>query len=256
MKPLLSIITAARNASKTIAHTINSLREQSERNFEHIIIDGASTDGTQDIIGSFQKAYPLVWLSEPDLGIADAMNKGFSISQGQYILCLHADDRLFDRHRIANAISAVRRGDQDIYAAPVLREYQDGRQELLKPFRPLWWYHFKIPFRHQGTLVHRRVFKRIGLFNTRYAIAMDYDFFYRALQIKPSIIYERHPLAIMGADGIGSRKSTTLKRLDEEFSVQTSNEANPFWKVVQLVYRSVYRPYKKGVIASGRKAPS
>ncbi len=252
MKPFLSIITAARNASNTIEHNISSLLEQSALNFEHIIIDGASTDGTQDIIKSFQNAYPLIWISEPDHGIADAMNKGLKRAKGQYLLALHADDRLYDRQSIQKAASHLHKEKYDTYTSPVLLEYNDSTLVLRKPHRPLWWYHFKTPFCHQGTLVHRRVFDRIGFYNEEYTIAMDYDFFYRALKLKPRIVYQKTPLSIMGAYGVGTRRDTVRKRLEEEYRVQFENETNPFWKISQLCFKLAYQPYKMHAIKHGR----
>lgn len=99
---LVSIIAVCRNASRTIARTIASVAQQTHRDIEHIIIDGASTDNTLNIIN--QAPYRLRCISEPDHGIYDAMNKGLSLANGEillYLLYLNADDILAGPHVIA-----------------------------------------------------------------------------------------------------------------------------------------------------------
>jgi hypothetical protein len=172
------------------------------------------------------------------------------MARGRYVLVLHADDRICAPTTIEKALTCLVQTCADIYAAPVWMEFEDGGFTLLKPYRPLWWYHFKIPFRHQGTLVHRRLFDDVGLFDSAYTIAMDYDFFYRALKVRPRICYAKEPLAIMGAGGVGSRTDTALVRIEEEFKVQKRNEASLFWQAAQCLFRTLYRPYKRHRITS------
>lgn len=245
LHPFLSIITVSRNAAATINTTIESVKCQSFDDYEHIIIDGASTDSTIQVIESHEGTYPLRWVSEPDSGIADAMNKGIKLSKGRYTLVLHADDRLYSSQSLQKAYPYLYNETHDIYSAPILMEYLDGVQILHKPNHFLWWYHFKTPFCHQGTIVHRKVFDRIGLFDEAYAIAMDYDFFYRALKINPSIIYQRLPLSVMGAYGVGTRRDVALRRIDEEYRVQIQNETNRIWRLIQILFRMAYLPYKR-----------
>lgn len=238
----ICIVTATMNAEKTIERNIRSVMQQSYRVHEHIIVDGGSTDGTTAILKSYQNKYPIRWHSEPDRGIADAMNKGLKRSEGKYLLMLHADDYLLNRNSIARATAKLQNDNFDIYSAPVLMEYECGTRVLLKPHRPLWWYHFKTPFRHQGTLVHQRIFDRVGLFRDRFSITMDYDFFYRSMKIKPSIVYDRQPLSVMGAYGVSTLND--IERIHEEYKVQRMNERNTLWRIVQLLFCRVYRPYK------------
>lgn len=249
----ISIITASFNAATSIEANIKSVLSQSYNAFEHIIIDGGSTDETLEIVKSYANKYPLQWISEPDHGIADAMNKGLKHATGQYLLALHADDRLYDRHSIQNAVSHLQSKEYDIYTSPVLLEYADRKRILRKPYPFLWWYHFKTPFCHQGTLVHQRVFNRIGRYNEEYAIAMDYDFFYRALKLKPRILYHKRPLSIMGAYGVGTRKDSARTRLEEEYRVQTQNEKNPFWRISQHFFKLAYHPYKSFAVKQNRQ---
>ncbi len=91
--PKISIVTPSFNSAQFIRDAIESVLKQNYPNFEHIIIDGGSTDGTIEIL----KKYPhLKWISEPDKGQSDALNKGFKLSSGDWILWLNSDDRLAD----------------------------------------------------------------------------------------------------------------------------------------------------------------
>jgi len=107
-----------------------------------------------------------------------------------------------------------------------------------------WRYHFKTPYHHQGALVHKRVFERIGEFSREFKIAMDYDFFYRAISAGTIIQKGEYPIAVMRTGGVGSKAVFTKKRILEEFLVQRCNETSLWWKLVQAVYRLLYLPYK------------
>lgn len=91
----ISIITVSYNAAKTIEQTIQSVVNQTYDNIEYIIIDGGSTDGTVDIIKKYEDKIAY-WVSEPDKGIYDAMNKGILKASGEYIYFLGADDWLYN----------------------------------------------------------------------------------------------------------------------------------------------------------------
>ena len=94
-KPLVSVITVVRNAAATITATLDSVRAQRQVDIEHVIVDGTSSDGTLDILKAHQHDQ-LRWISEPDQGIYDAMNKGIDLAKGEWLLFLGADDVLAD----------------------------------------------------------------------------------------------------------------------------------------------------------------
>ena len=99
--PKISIIIVVHNAAKTLKFAINSIFEQSYKNVEVVVIDGGSTDGTLEILKN-NKAENLIWISEPDKGIYDAMNKGIRICSGEWLYFLGADDQLYDKNVLAN----------------------------------------------------------------------------------------------------------------------------------------------------------
>ncbi|MFB3764905.1 MAG: glycosyltransferase family 2 protein [Methanotrichaceae archaeon] len=99
-KPLVSIITPSFNQDKFIEYAILSVKNQCYPNIEHIIIDGRSTDNTLDIIRKYEGEYNLRWISEPDQGQSDAINKGFKMAKGEIIGWINSDDAYFSKYTI------------------------------------------------------------------------------------------------------------------------------------------------------------
>ncbi|ABC78152.1 glycosyltransferase family 2 protein [Syntrophus aciditrophicus] len=243
-----SIITASLNCVDTIRETIDSVAEQTFPYVEHIVIDGGSTDGTVDVIQDatlHNQSHKIYCFSESDEGIADALNKGLYKAKGKYILVLQADDRLID-HDILKKVYAVI-GDEtyDIVSFPVLKMNSNGKRIPFNPIKLPWWYHFKTVFPHQGAFVHSRLFEQTGSFKKELTIALDYDFFYRALDSTGcSVLIQSMPVAVSGCDGISSNPNYLKKRLLEECLIQETNEKKLRWKIMQRIFRRIYVPYK------------
>ncbi|MCL0090193.1 glycosyltransferase [Dehalococcoidia bacterium] len=91
-RPLVSIVTPVYNGEKYVEETIQSIVNQTYDNIEHIVIDGGSTDGTLDILRKYECTYNMIWLSESDNGMYDAINKGFNLSKGEIMAWINADD--------------------------------------------------------------------------------------------------------------------------------------------------------------------
>lgn len=218
--------------------------KQTFQDFEHIVVDGNSSDHTLVILKKYQNTYNMSWISEPDKGIADALNKGLKLARGCYVVVIQADDALLDSHTLSNVYSIIKAEAYNIYAFPVAWNTPPQVRTVGRPIRLLWWHRFRNIFPHQGVFVHRRVFDRIGHFNKRFMISMDYDFFYRALLSRHSFKFETMPVASIGRDGVSSREEYWSYRLNEEFSIQDLNEKNPFWQVAQIIFRTLYFPYK------------
>jgi glycosyltransferase involved in cell wall biosynthesis len=242
--PFLTILTASLNNGATIRHTLESVRKQHFKNLEHIVIDGGSCDETLNILEEFESAHNLFWMSEPDEGIADALNKGFRKALGRYILVLQADDQLMSPNILESFYSVLINEGSDIYSCPVILDHPIKGKILVKPIKILWWYHFKTIFPHQGSLVHRRVFERIGEFRNEFSIAMDYDFFYRSLKYGSTVKFGNLPLSLMGGTGISCDKNLLKTRLKEESLVQALNEKSLYWRSAQMLFRLLYTPYK------------
>ena len=172
--PFFSVITISRNRVADLERAIGSLRAQAERDFEHIVVDCASSDGTVELL---QKVGVDVWLSEADAGIADALNKGISLASGEWIVLMHADDQLAPGALAQWKRMAAAGGDADILSCAI--RYSDGPEIAPDPAGMAR----RMSMPHPGMAVRRSLHERIGLFRTDFRIALDYEFTLRALQM-------------------------------------------------------------------------
>lgn len=240
--PLVSVITASFNALKGLQCTVESVAEQSYRSVEHIIVDGGSTDGTTDYLQSLGDA--VLWISEPDGGIADALNKGVAMASGEYILVLQADDTFLDAESLARAECSLRH-ETEIVSFDVLLTRGDDQARFCS--RGLGWQverFMTVP--HQGAFCRRQLFARIGGFDTRYRVALDYDFMLRAKRAKSSIALPGEILSLMPATGISARRDreSLLVRLSENRAIQRRHSTTVPARVVGWFFWLLYRPYK------------
>lgn len=185
--PTVSIITATFNSVDTVGECLSSIRAQTHTNIESIVVDGASTDGTQALIQRNFADVVRHMISEPDDGIYDALNKGINASTGDIIGLLHSDDVLAAPdviEGIANAFSDPR--IDAVYGDLVYVSRNDPEQVIR------YWKssHFHRSLLHRGWMpphptlyLRRSLLDRIGLFDTNYAIAADYDHVLRIFQV-------------------------------------------------------------------------
>jgi len=134
-RPAVTILTASLNNSATIKKTLASVKNQHFQNLEHIVIDGGSGDETLDILKEFNGTYNLTWISEPDNGIADALNKGLKLARGHYILVIQSDDALLGRYTLAHVYSILKIEAFDIYVFPVAWNTPAQVKTVKKPIR-------------------------------------------------------------------------------------------------------------------------
>ena len=172
--PKITVITVAYNAVKDIENTILSVINQTYFNIEYIIIDGGSTDGTLDIIKKYQDKITY-WVSEPDKGIYDAMNKGALKATGMWLNFMNAGDIFYDEQVLEKVFKDNDWGDTDVIYGDVIIKY--SKKEKLKKVWSLTQLEKGMPFCHQSSFV-RTTLQQQYLFNTNYKICADYDFFY------------------------------------------------------------------------------
>lgn len=123
--PTISIITITYNAERFLERTIQSVLAQQVNDFEYIIIDGASKDGTLDIIKRHE-SHITTWISEPDRGLYDAMNKGLHLAKGKYVWFMNAGDELNDSQTLANLLIRINASQADVYYSDALFVEEDG----------------------------------------------------------------------------------------------------------------------------------
>jgi glycosyltransferase involved in cell wall biosynthesis len=178
--PLTSIITVVYNGEKHLEQTIRSVIDQTYKNIEYLVIDGGSTDGTLDIIRRYEASIDY-WVSEPDHGISDAMNKGIAASSGEIIGLLHADD-WYSPDQVERGVNALIRSKADFVFGDLYFHDAWGRIHHRINGNPNYGkvIHKRMPeLCHPTVLVKRTVYEKFGLFDTEYRIAMDYEWFLR-----------------------------------------------------------------------------
>lgn len=208
-KPSLSVITVVFNNVNMIEVTIQSVISQTYSNIEYIIIDGGSTDGTLDIIKKYQDKVDL-WISEPDNGIYDAMNKGIGLSSGEWLNFMNSGD-VFSSEQVVNNIF------QNQIDSHVSFIYSDAYfQNILKKDSPkeYWWTsHELMSLLHQCVIYKRELHFKYGLyFCGKGLIVSDYIFF----NLIPSSIiwkYEREAIAINNIFGGASQTSKCYRQV-------------------------------------------
>lgn len=234
--PLITIIIVAKNAKTTIASALKSIEAQTYSAVECIVIDGASTDGTREILQNESSIDILI--SEPDRGIYDAMNKGINYAHGEWILFLGADDQLADRS-VLSRIFSMSYDSQFIYGNVRFGQsayFYDGAFSKSK----LMWKNIC----HQAIFYRRELFLRIGLFDERYPLWADWEFNLRAFAdpaTKPQYINE--VISLYGARGLSYAQCDHIFLADRLRLIM-----DLFGPWYTLLYRLLFRPVSRGWI--------
>lgn len=197
-QPIITVVTVCRNAAATIEQTILSVIAQKIEGLEYIIIDGASTDGTLDIVRKHAEHIDHI-ISEPDKSLYDAMNKGLRLARGRYLHFLNADDRYFAPDVLQKLLPELE--ENTVCFAQMVYVSEDGSERRLgAPFS--WENELRVSHVPQPTLfVSKKLYEQVGEFELRYRIASDYDMVLRLAQRFP-VKYIAQPTTIMNYGGL------------------------------------------------------
>ncbi|MQM31758.1 MAG: glycosyl transferase [Candidatus Accumulibacter phosphatis] len=200
MTPRFSIITVCFNAEQSIGKTVESMAAQTFRDFEYIVVDGASRDNTLDVARS-HLTFPATIMSEKDHGIYDAMNKGIACAQGEIVYFLNADDYFENDsvlERIADAFAT--NGEPQLLFGNVIYQYPEGQKH--RSFRHITPGNLVfLDVNHQATFAKRSLFNQMGSFDLRFRLNADYDFLLRCLHGKASYCWVDVDIARFNAGG-------------------------------------------------------
>ena len=218
----ISIITVTLNSGRTVEDTFKSVLSQEYEDYEYVVVDGGSKDLTVDIIKKFEPLFEgrMRWVSEPDEGIYDAMNRGFRMAQGEILMLINSDDILirpdvfrmvvdkFEQNPDADCVYGdlyyVSKGD----TAKIVRRWKTGVQ---KPFRWGW-----LPA-HPTFYVKREVYEQYGYFDISYSLAADFELMLRFVEghgIK--LVYLPEYLVSMRLGGATSKNLKNIYRQNVE----------------------------------------
>lgn len=206
----ISVVTICYNAANLLEKTILSVITQTYPNIEYIIIDGASNDGTVDIIKKYDHSITR-WMSEPDEGIYDAMNKGIKLASGDYINFMNAGDIFHSKESVSEAVKMINEDTIVAYGNTLLL-YSFGSK--LKVPDPLEEIMKKMVFGHQATFV-RTSYHKEHLFDTTFRSSGDYKFFYDTYSVGAKFQYIPVTVANYQTEGgMSSSNSGIVKKED------------------------------------------
>jgi glycosyltransferase involved in cell wall biosynthesis len=200
----LSVITINLNNKTGLSRTISSVLSQTYKDFEYIIIDGGSTDGSLEIINRYESVIDH-WISEPDKGIYPAMNKGISIARGEYCFFLNsgdyiADDNVFEKIFSDDPKEDVIYGNLYVTINDKIKERAYGKVFLT--FSDVYSHTIK----HQASFIRRDLFEKFGLYNENRKIVADWEFFIKSIGLgKASYRFINEFIAYFDNNGISNR---------------------------------------------------
>lgn len=197
----LSVITVTKNNLEGLRRTITSINRDTPIEVEHIVVDGASGDGTREFLEALRES-EFSWISEPDSGIYDAMNKGVRKATGEFILFLNAGDRF-----VEGALAELWRSEIQWHAYDVVYGDVIDRSTgvLLKAREPAYLSR-GMPFCHQAALVRATWSRRLP-FDTRFRVVADFDFFLRAHSYGAKFLQTKACIAEFEGGGLSSSPS-------------------------------------------------
>ena len=250
----LSIVTAAYNSGKTIKDTFDSVLRQKYMDYEYIVVDGCSKDGTLDVVNQYISKFAgrLRYISEPDKGIYDAMNKGFKMAKGEILMLINSDDmfarpdalemvvKTFGEHPEADCIYANLYYVSSDNTDNIVRVWKTGEQ---RPFRKGW-----LPA-HPTFYVKREVYEKYGYFNLSYPLAADFELMLRFVE-KHHIKLQYLPeyLVKMRLGGATSKNLHNIIQQDKECMrafKENGLESSPFYLVYRLLPK-IKQFFRKG----------
>jgi len=205
----ITVVTVCFNALATIETTIKSVVEQKFDNYEYIIIDGGSTDGTVEVIKKHENNINY-WISEVDKGIYDAMNKGLKASKGKYVYFLNSGDKFVDDKVLSAANTAISNSSVDIICGKVLvtsdvqhenivttyPKYKTNETDFVKLFDSC--------FCHQALFVSKRAYLEVGGFDLNFKVFSDFFTMGRILNSGQSLAYCDLMIAFFNNNGVSS----------------------------------------------------
>jgi glycosyltransferase involved in cell wall biosynthesis len=220
INPSVSIITVSYNNFKTVSDTIRSVLNQTYPDIEYIIIDGSSTDGTAELINSYGNRISK-FISEPDNGIYDAINKGIRLATGSIVGVLNSDDFFHDNFVIDKIAGTFKMHEIDAVFGDAQFVDPDNISRIVrnytsKHFNPGKFKYGFMPA-HPSFYVKRELFEKLGYYKVDYKIAADFELLIRFLYInKIKYMYLEMPFLFMRTGGISNKSIRSKYILNKE----------------------------------------
>tara|TARA_Y100000816_G_scaffold100250_1_gene69872 strand:- start:12822 stop:13646 length:825 start_codon:yes stop_codon:yes gene_type:complete len=236
-KPLITVITAVLNNKKYLEECILSLHKQKYDNYEHIIIDGGSDDGTLEIIKKYESKIDY-WCSLKDKGIYDAFNNGMKLARGEYLGFLNSDD-VYENNAFEFLIKYIKKyPEKDFIFGAVNKHW--GTLYGYKPKKIYWSWGF-YSSHSTGFFIKRQSAKEVGLYNLKYKYSSDYDYFFRMIVKKKLKGIGTNKNEVFGTFRRGgfSSKINFFDHFTEEIKIRLDNGQNKFLVLMIFIYKFI-----------------
>lgn len=228
--PKVTVVTATYNLIKEgreqfFRQCVESVHNQTYKNIEHLIIDGASNDGSIDLIKEYADKGWIKYVSEPDKGMCDAMNKGIKMAKGEYIAILNSDD-FYSENAVEKSIKALLESKAD-YSYADTNMLDRKSLELLK----IWYapefnfahFYYNMPFNHEAMFCKKSIYEKIGYYDwQKYDTIADYDFVMKLILSDCKRVYVNSPILQFRMDGT-TCITNDRKRKSNSYSKHISN---------------------------------
>ncbi len=234
----VSVITATYNSAATLKETIDSVMAQDYTNLEYIVVDGNSSDGTQELVRSYGSAVHQ-FVSEPDRGIYDALNKGIAMAGGDIIALLHSDDVFDHPGIISKVVEQCSRSKASMLCTDVQICDPDNMQRVRRYYSCTRWkpWMFRIGHQppHPGCFVRRELYQQFGTFDLSYRISADFDLLLRFILKHKVPVEFRNFVSVRMRDG-GTSNAGLKARMKANREDHLSLRKNGYFSFLPLIY--------------------
>lgn len=235
----IGIVTVCYNDLNGLKKTINSVLSQNYKNYEHIIIDGNSNDGTKSFLNELDSS--IIWSSEPDFGIYDAMNKGIEKCSSDFIVFMNSGDTFFDENTLYLVASSARLNTNIIYGDSI-SDY--GYKKVLRKASDVHLFKsgcfLKMGFSHQAVYVSKNIYSK-KRFDLNYKVASDFDFMYQPLIIcsnDKSIVRINMPVCFFNTGGVSDLNK--LAAIKDKIEIINRNSNCSFFKYLFVNFKMFF----------------
>jgi glycosyltransferase involved in cell wall biosynthesis len=234
-KPLITIITAVLNNEKYLEESILSLHNQKYENYEHIILDGGSSDKTIDIIKKYENKIDY-WCSAKDKGIYDAFNNGMKLAKGDYIGFLNSDD-FYSNNALELLTEYIKNKPKKDFIFGAVKKHW-GVLHGYKPHKIYWSWGF-YSSHSTGFFIKTSSAKKVGLYNLKYKYSSDYDYFFRMIVKKKLQGVGTKKDEVFGTFRRGGFSSTInfFDHFKEEIQIRLDNGQNKILVLIIFIYK-------------------
>lgn len=212
--PLFSVVTVTLDSGAALQRTADSIAAQSFRDFEHLVKDGGSTDGS---VAGLRAPYGARVVTAPDRGIYDAMNQAIALCRGRFVQFLNAGDTLAGPEVLAEVARAIEREPEcRLFYCDYLNARRGLRSALPKRASPFYLY--RRPICHQAWFVARSAFDAVGPFDTRYRLSADHDLLTRAVAVHGMAARRVPILGVVYEGGGASGARENLRGIQRDYA--------------------------------------